>query len=321
MGWPPGWGFIYWGYFHASAMSYRGKNFTPVESKNITTYQTLTFQMLPCPACRFHALSYVSKHPMNFKTGDEFWVYMVDFHNAVNQRTKKLQVSYVEAEDLLADKLMNVMELKLGDLDQAFLQDYWNVLVYATYTFSTTPENPTEKEQQRLKSLLKAACYTLPFWNHIMSDGSTVRDQLLAFTSDDKNLNLTSRDQAIQTITNMHNVVCAEFNVTPKSLEDITSRFMILFDSQNYSKLIRAHEIREEDHKKMMALQQEVHGINVEKETTENYWKVSTVILTSILVLLAIFLTGSRMSKWKRKINLKQKLVTSGSSLKPEKGE
>lgn len=43
--------------------------------------------MLPCPKCRSHFLKYIEEHPPDVSTGSSFRQWIVDFHNAVNDRT------------------------------------------------------------------------------------------------------------------------------------------------------------------------------------------------------------------------------------------
>ena len=67
---------------------------------------------LPCPGCSVHCSEYVIKHPPRTSSRDDLKKWAVDFHNAVNKRTGKRELSYKEAEDKLREKFFNIEEWK-----------------------------------------------------------------------------------------------------------------------------------------------------------------------------------------------------------------
>jgi hypothetical protein len=121
---------------------------------------------------------------------------------------------------------------------------------------------------------------------------------MINFLNDDNNIDLTTREKALETITNMHNTVCNEFGIVPQTTDEAKALFMKNFDNTNYSKLIRAHQIREEDHIKMKALQTEINGLkkkhisnNTSNDCEDNtQWKNATIALSVILALLFLIL-------------------------------
>lgn len=267
MAWPPAWGFIYWRFIHSSAMAYRGKEIPTHVSNKIEIFFKIMCQILPCPGCRLHCISHTMSTPPVFKNGGEFWEYMVNFHNSVNVRTDKLEISSLEAEEVL-QKQLSEFKLTTDNLEDAFLQDYWNVIIYAAFTFSTTPDKTSGDEQNRLNEFLKGACVTLPFTHKILEDGKTAGETMLEFVSNPANVDLSSRDKALETITNMHNSVCKDFSIMPQTTEESKTLFMLNFDTANYSKLVRAHQIREEDHLKMTAMKKELTLLRGEDTTS-----------------------------------------------------
>ena len=48
---------------------------------------------LPCPICREHASTYIRTHKIQVKTKEEFKLYLYEFHNYVNIKTRKTRAS------------------------------------------------------------------------------------------------------------------------------------------------------------------------------------------------------------------------------------
>ena len=81
------WGKLTWGLFHTIAEKINDEN----ELMNIKNLIVSVCSNLPCPYCRDHAKTYLSKKPINklVRTKDELKKYFFHFHNVVNLRTKK----------------------------------------------------------------------------------------------------------------------------------------------------------------------------------------------------------------------------------------
>jgi hypothetical protein len=265
MGWPPAWGYIFWNYIHASAKSYEGIDIPPETSKQIKIFLEKTCRLLPCPACSLHCVKHVSQHQPFFETGENFWKYTVDFHNTVNKRTGKIEFSYEEA-DMQANLRLKPYDLSTKDMPRAFLQEYWNVLLHTTFTVSQTPDSFTQVEKDTLLEYLKASCYTVPFSMFEIENNDdekrlTIRHEMLAYLNVDENLDFSTRDKAFLTVTNLHNSVCKHFHVFPRTSEEMKTLFMASYENKNYIELVRAHQIREEDHAKMLDLQKELKDL------------------------------------------------------------
>jgi hypothetical protein len=272
MGWPPAWGYIFWNYIHASAKSYEGIDIPPETSKQIKIFLEKTCSLLPCPACSFHCVKHVSQHQPFFETGDNFWKYTVDFHNTVNKKTGKIEFSYEEAE-IQMNLRLKPYDLSTKDMTRAFLQEYWNVLLHTTFTVSQTPDSLTQLERDSLLEYLKAACYTIPFSMFEIGNNDekrlTVRHEMLAYLNTDENLDFSTRDKAFLTVTNLHNFVCTHFHVFPRTYVEMKTLFMSSYENKNYIELVRAHQIREEDHAKMLELQKELKDLRLYKGVGE----------------------------------------------------
>ena len=83
-------------------------------------------------------------------------------------------------------------------------------------------------------------------------------------------------------------------NTSKKTFEDMKTSFMEKF--KNYSELVRAHQIREEDHAKMLSMQKELHSMASDETSDENgdQWKIATIVLASILGLILILFIWRR---------------------------
>ena len=81
------WGKLTWGLFHT--MSEKINDTTQLN--NIINMIVLICNYLPCPYCRSHAKTYITRKPINklVRTKEELKKYLFDFHNVVNMKTKK----------------------------------------------------------------------------------------------------------------------------------------------------------------------------------------------------------------------------------------
>jgi len=56
---------------------------------------------LPCGGCSIHCNAYMGAHPPQVQSKTALRHYLVDFHNDVNKRTGKRELSYEEADQIL----------------------------------------------------------------------------------------------------------------------------------------------------------------------------------------------------------------------------
>lgn len=81
------WGKLTWGLFHTIAEQIQ----EPKELNNIKKLVEVICQHLPCPHCRDHAKIYLKRKTLDkyVKTRNDLKMYLYEFHNVVNVRTKK----------------------------------------------------------------------------------------------------------------------------------------------------------------------------------------------------------------------------------------
>jgi len=76
------------------------------EQQAVLAYLKSNAVLVPCPGCKYHALSYLASHPVDgIKTGEDAFRWVIDFHNEVNRRNGKREYTYKEAEDSLVARL------------------------------------------------------------------------------------------------------------------------------------------------------------------------------------------------------------------------
>ena len=83
------WGQVTWYLFHTLAEKIRPEYFDQ-ERANISKHIYSICSILPCPDCKQHALSYLSK--INFSTitnKEQLKLFLMNFHNYVNNRHNK----------------------------------------------------------------------------------------------------------------------------------------------------------------------------------------------------------------------------------------
>ncbi len=88
------WGPRGWNWLHQLAINYPRRAPTREEARlafrRIWTFVT----HLPCEECRRHATAYVVKYPPNLRSTVELQSWAWEFHNAVNRRLGKPEMSY-----------------------------------------------------------------------------------------------------------------------------------------------------------------------------------------------------------------------------------
>jgi len=201
--------------------------------------------------------------PPRFSTGEQYWQFTVDFHNKVNERVNRLQVSNLEAEKALND-MLKPFALDLDHLEDAFLTYFWSVLFFTTFTFSISPETPSDDEKKNYTTFITDFCYIVPFSFKETPESRLVRDIMLDYIS---KMNFDTRDKAFESIVGLHNSICMHFGQFPKTVAEMKEEFGKIFDAKSSIEIARSSQMRDEDHKKMMELQQE--SIQLKKQISD----------------------------------------------------
>jgi hypothetical protein len=170
----------------------------------------------------------------------------------------------------------------MDQINDVFVQDFWSVLLFTCLSYTNTPDKPNEMEQNAMKQFLLASCYTLPFNQHVCADQRLARDHLTEFLL--VNCDVSTRDNAFLTVTNMYNVLALEFGKEIRTVAENKEIFQTHFDPKTYPMFVRAQEVHNEDQIKMIALQKQLHNVTPIVQTTdEEYWKNVTIALSVVL--------------------------------------
>ncbi len=265
--------------------------FTEQQRMHIARFIQLLCLILPCPACRLHAMKYVAQHPPLFDTPQQYWDYLVTFHNNVNEETHKMLFTDQEAKEALQEKCT---ARNITQLNESFTPDWFLPLIYSTVAYTRQPLTPSEQEQRLMKDLLESACYILPF-SQCVFNGRTACDIMLSQGP----IDTSTADKALDSVTKMFNAVAGYFNAKIETNDGMKQFLNKQFVT--YVDLVRAHEIRLEDHKKMKQLEekygikadaiankatQDVNSSPASSNTTE--WAI-IIVLSSLLIVFILF--------------------------------
>jgi len=99
---PPIWGTLFHDFMLLSAQEYPTDP-TEEDKSDMLYFIKYTFKRLPCPHCRAHAMSYLSKNPLDVASKKQLMQWLVTFHNHVNRRQKK-RSNWTLAEALESQK-------------------------------------------------------------------------------------------------------------------------------------------------------------------------------------------------------------------------
>ena len=282
------WGFFFWFLLHASAKSFQDVEIlSSVEIQKIHAFLTSLAQLLPCPDCRNHAMKYMQENNPVFKSGQDYIDYLFHFHNAVNKRTEKIELTEQEAEDALQLKLKSY---GITNLNELFIDDIWLVFVYVATSFIDeefvsehylkTFEKPIVKEQleatmKRQQSLqfqfLESSCYILPFRNFQCHDGFSAKLRMLDLLS--RHANVTNRQEIFKTIAVMYNSTSLEFGKNHRNDAEMTQLWVN--GIQNHEEYLKKYQIEQATHKRLIDLQKQINDKNIDLQKQINDGNVS----------------------------------------------
>jgi FAD-linked sulfhydryl oxidase len=89
------WGPAYWYKLHMIAINYP---YNPTRDKAASTAQDVFYfvKNLPCEECRQHASEYIHLNPIHLGSSYTFQSWVFEFHNSVNRRLGKREITYGE---------------------------------------------------------------------------------------------------------------------------------------------------------------------------------------------------------------------------------
>jgi len=207
------------------------------------------------------------------------WRDDIRFHNLVNHETMKLQVTDEEAEAMLIQNLKDrVPNAQVTDLHSIFLFEFWIPLYLAAVNHSSTRlEMIKENQIPPMQDFVRCSIYMFPF----LTDAAELRQQLLDRVGV---LDFSDSEKARASILDLYNAACGSFGMPTLTQQEIEAKMSRAV--AQWPDLVRADQIRQEDHKKMLDLQKELHqrqNLETEASSSTNGWKIATIILTALL--------------------------------------
>lgn len=93
---PEAWGRGVWFMLHKWSANMEN---TPENATSFIAMLEVILPNLPCGTCAQHATTYLRRHPPIYNGDDPYWAFRwtVAFHNAVNARLQKRQMTFDEA--------------------------------------------------------------------------------------------------------------------------------------------------------------------------------------------------------------------------------
>lgn len=89
-----------WNTFHIISFNYPHSP-SDKDEENMRNFIYYMCLHLPCMACRYHALKYITTNPPTTQNQLSLIRYFIDFHNAVNLRLGKTVLSYRDAVECI----------------------------------------------------------------------------------------------------------------------------------------------------------------------------------------------------------------------------
>lgn len=280
------WGYLVWLMLHSMGLVWRKKTvLTDEESKIIESYMRQMCTYLICGPCASHCVMYVTSNPPIFKSGNDFYVYINDFHNAVNKRTNKITYTLEESDK-------KTLELLKGlEPEEAFSDQFWMAMLLTTYRYYAPEKTEAKKEEQdTYKKHLNDWCRVVSFGFYKVEEApeSKCISDLLC----DKlcEINLETRDLAFKSLVDLYNVAAPYFNVLPQTEVQIREKFNSLFaHGKHVIDLSRAETRHKEDQLKLVEYQKELANLANKSATAQiNDYKIATITLACVLGLVLL---------------------------------
>lgn len=281
--WSPHWGYFFWFFVHSSALSFDQDEEIDIET--LTHLKSFWYNMcgvLPCPGCSLHCFQNSMNEQFDFKTGRDYWEFTVRFHNKVNKSLDKIEFSYNDAFDAWNKQLKQYNEdLNIDNFKKAFLPVYWNVIYFCAMTFNgsllskvhkrASPRDDLRVEQKELMSrFLTSVCHILPFRNELVTDNNIVKNVLLNVLNETPLENVSTVDNALETVVRMYNSVCLDFGLTIKTKEMLQNDINIQLSNTFSVGFTRSYQIHEEDQQRILNMQKQIELLTLDKENKYN---------------------------------------------------
>lgn len=103
------WGPRLWNFLHACSFAFPS-NPSPEQVEAFETLLKTLQTLLPCPHCRLHFNEYLEKCPPDTSCGDTLKDWLIDFHNAVNERLGKPVLTKEQAQAKYESVLLDAPE-------------------------------------------------------------------------------------------------------------------------------------------------------------------------------------------------------------------
>ena len=307
---PNMWGYMYWFMLHCTGLFWKNKGTLSEEDKEIISRFLKTMCIyLTCPPCSIHCQLYTNQHSTEFNTGEDFYKYINDFHNAVNQRTNKLTYTYQESDE-------NTLELLKGlKPEESFSEQMWITLFLSTLRLHAHDKTEaTEEEEEVFRTFVSDWCHVIPFASQKQSidDEQSIGDRMLEILSKRE---FKNQDGAFKSILFMYNEIAPYFNVSHKSEVEMRKLFNSLFANDKHAIDIgRSAQRHMEDQKKLVELQKQIHTFgNRTTEQSRQDYMIATITLSCVLAIVLIgvivLIVLWKKQGWRLLRNPKQEII------------
>lgn len=206
---------------------------------------------------------------------------------------------------MLSHELQEYYQLSLDQLENAFLQDYFTVIVmtsYRYYDLRKAEAVATEQEQAEYRSFLISIAHMLPFGKKFLSAvNSTCLEVMVTWISNETLFDLTTQKSTVESLTGLFNHICAYFNIMPITYEEMLARFRNRVENRlSHEAILQSDKQRLEDHKKMKELRDQLDKMKNRQTDTQDTWKVLAILFITLFAL-AILVNGMMYLRLRKK--------------------
>jgi Rps23 Pro-64 3,4-dihydroxylase Tpa1-like proline 4-hydroxylase len=156
---PPVWGPHIWASIHLMTYVYPDK---PSEERK-RSIQLLLENIcinLPCPLCSSHCQAFMKQYPPKIESREDLKRWAFDFHNSVNKRTGKRELSYQEAEECIQRQFFQRKDwIELKRAQEMRREDHIEIDKWKNLSIATDTTCPSESVN--ISTILFSICIFL----------------------------------------------------------------------------------------------------------------------------------------------------------------
>jgi len=267
---------VFWFTLHSSAYGLRAGDDVAAlnidEVHHIRQLHEHMCGMIPCQYCSTHCQMHHRNKPLILTTRKSYWGYLVDFHNKVNESTRKRVITSDEALELLEFTLNSTLST-VQTAPYIFKLEFWFPLIYATLHCCNRDQVMEKARAKSFLAFVESSLFLMPFGRvpvtgpQSTDTGELMRDRLLAQFKSKWTIDFVEQltvSEAILHLTELVNFCISSIprlGLQPIGQTDLWTAFVGIFSPRMIARIGDTERKRLEDHRTIAKLESKVKDL------------------------------------------------------------